>query len=182
MRRVLAGMPADLAARDSDHVCSTLQSKSAWECALSVLLYVPLKGEVDIFPLIQKGLTASKVVCLPRFDAGSNSYSAVRVSSPQTELIAGPFGVLEPVPSAEVVPLNQLDLVVVPGLAFDMCGYRLGRGRGFYDRILASVVGIKCGVAFDQQLLSSLPAEPHDVLMSTLLTPTRWLTFGQCAA
>ncbi len=182
MRQILAEMSADLAARGSDHVCSSLQAKSAWESASSVMLYVPMKGEVDILPLIQKGVTSGKLVCLPRFDADLYSYSAALVEPSQSELVAGQFGVLEPAPAAKVMPLNQLDLVLVPGLAFDERGYRLGRGRGFYDQMLASVVGIKCGVAFDQQLLSSVPAEPHDVLMSTLLTPTRWLTFGRCAS
>ncbi|HLP77584.1 MAG TPA: 5-formyltetrahydrofolate cyclo-ligase, partial [Candidatus Paceibacterota bacterium] len=73
------------------------------------------------------------------------------------------------------VSLNQLDLVLVPGVAFDACGRRLGRGKGFYDRLLADTRGIKCGVAFDEQIVTGIPVEPHDVLVDCILTPTRWI-------
>jgi 5-formyltetrahydrofolate cyclo-ligase len=63
-----------------------------------------------------------------------------------------------------------------------MDGRRLGRGKGYYDRLLAAVRGAKCGVAFDQQVVSEIPVEPHDILMNFTLTPTRWLVFGQSAA
>jgi 5-formyltetrahydrofolate cyclo-ligase len=62
----------------------------------------------------------------------------------------------------------------VPGLAFDRFGRRLGRGRGFYDRLLAEIPGQRCGVAFDQQILEALPTEPHDSQMHALATPARW--------
>ena len=72
-------------------------------------------------------------------------------------------------------PLKHLDLALVPGVGFDVTGHRLGRGRGFYDRLLAEFSGIKCGVAFDHQFVAQIPAEKHDVRMNCILTPTRWL-------
>ncbi|HTG44362.1 MAG TPA: 5-formyltetrahydrofolate cyclo-ligase, partial [Verrucomicrobiae bacterium] len=72
-------------------------------------------------------------------------------------------------------PLNRLDFVLVPGVAFDSTGRRLGRGRGFYDQLLAGVTGIKCGVALDEQIVEKLPTEAHDIAMDYILTPTRWL-------
>jgi 5-formyltetrahydrofolate cyclo-ligase len=72
------------------------------------------------------------------------------------------------------VPLNQLDFLLVPGVAFDRSGRRLGRGKGFYDRLLAGVTGMKCGVAWDEQIVHELPAEPHDIAMDLMLTPSRW--------
>ena len=71
--------------------------------------------------------------------------------------------------------LNSLDLVLVPGLGFDAAGHRLGRGRGFYDRLLVQIAGTKCGVAFDEQMRPSIPAEQHDILLNCILTPTQWL-------
>jgi 5-formyltetrahydrofolate cyclo-ligase len=69
--------------------------------------------------------------------------------------------------------LNRLDLVLVPGVGFDLQGRRLGRGRGFYDRLLADVDGIKCGVAFEEQVVSEIPVGPRDVRLNFILTPTR---------
>ena len=68
----------------------------------------------------------------------------------------------------------RLDLVLVPGVAFDLHGRRLGRGRGYYDRLLSQVGGRTCGVAFDEQVVSEVPVEAHDVLLNCILTPTRW--------
>jgi 5-formyltetrahydrofolate cyclo-ligase len=60
-------------------------------------------------------------------------------------------------------------------VAFDLHGHRLGRGKGYYDRLLTAVRGTACGVAFDQQLVPEIPIGPHDVRMNCLLTPTRWI-------
>jgi 5-formyltetrahydrofolate cyclo-ligase len=70
-------------------------------------------------------------------------------------------------------------LVLAPGVGFDAAGGRLGRGRGFYDRLLAHISGIKCGVAFDPQLVERIPMERHDARMNCILTPTRWLEISE---
>jgi 5-formyltetrahydrofolate cyclo-ligase len=74
-------------------------------------------------------------------------------------------------------PVNKLDLVLVPGVAFDLHGRRLGRGKGFYDQLLATVRGTTIGAAFEQQVVREVPVEPHDVYLNCILTPTRWLEF-----
>ena len=67
------------------------------------------------------------------------------------------------------------DLILVPGVAFDLHGRRLGRGKGFYDQLLAAVRGTTCGVAFEQQMVREVPVEPHDIHLNSILTPTRWI-------
>lgn len=79
----------------------------------------------------------------------------------------------EPLANCEEIPLNKFDLVLVPGVAFDLHGNRLGRGRGFYDRILEATSGIKCGVAYDFQLLEAIPTEWHDAGVDFIFTPSR---------
>ena len=79
----------------------------------------------------------------------------------------------EPAANCTEIPLNQFDLVLVPGMAFDLQGNRLGRGQGFYDRLLAKTSGVKCGVAYDFQLLKNIPAETHDARVSFIFTPSR---------
>ena len=70
---------------------------------------------------------------------------------------------------------NRVELILVPGVAFDLQGSRLGRGNGYYDQLLAIVWGKRCGVAFDEQLVPEIPVEAHDARMDCLLTPTRWV-------
>ena len=85
--------------------------------------------------------------------------------------MTGP-GVREPV-TGTVVPLGLIDMIVVPGLAFDRQGYRVGRGKGFYDRFLAQreIQALRCGLCFHEQLLTAaIPVEPHDMPMNLLVT------------
>jgi 5-formyltetrahydrofolate cyclo-ligase len=114
-----------------------------------------------------------KTVTLPQTDPATGCYAASIVRN-REEMRPGRFGVPEPPAGCPVILLNQLDLVLVPGVAFDLLGGRLGRGKGFYDRLLAQVRGHKCGVAFDLQIVSSVPVEPHDIRVDSILTPMRW--------
>jgi 5-formyltetrahydrofolate cyclo-ligase len=119
-------------------------------------------------------LAAGKLVALPRFIPETSSYAACQISG-STRLINGRFGIREPVDGCPQIPLNKLDFILVPGLAFDLQGCRLGRGKGFYDRMLAAVLGKTCGVAFDEQIVRDVPVEPLDLSVDCILTPTRWI-------
>ena len=87
----------------------------------------------------------------------------------------GHFGIREPRSHCARFPSDQLDLILVPGVAFDLHGRRLGRGKGYYDQLLGALRGTTCGVAFDQQIVDEIPVEPHDVRLDCILTPTRWV-------
>jgi|APGre2960657468_1045069.scaffolds.fasta_scaffold01648_3 5-formyltetrahydrofolate cyclo-ligase len=158
----------------SAELCARLPQETIWREAKSVLLFTPLPDEPDIRPLFEAAWASGKAAAFLRFDAASGSYLACRVRKPD-ELQPGKFGVLEPGPDCPVLELNQLDFLLVPGVAFDLVGRRLGRGKGYYDRLLAGVPGHKCGAAFAWQLVATVPAEPHDVRLNSLLTPSRWL-------
>jgi 5-formyltetrahydrofolate cyclo-ligase len=166
----------------SAHACKLLLSQEIWQKSRSVLFYAALGNELDLSPLCAEAISQGKIVALPRFETNTSSYVACSISSFERSLVPGRFGVLEPGLDSAVLPLNQLDLVLVPGVAFDTSGRRLGRGKGFYDRLLNDVRGAKCGVAFDQQIEPEIPVEPHDILLDYVLTPTRWLSFGRSAA
>ncbi len=139
------------------------------------MFFAPLPGELDIWPLAQKALTEGKTISLPRFDAATGRYATGRVEDLQSDLRVGRYGIREPVPACPRSALNRLDLLLVPGVAFDPHGHRLGRGKGFYDQLLAAVRGTTCGVAFDEQLVRQVPVGPHDVRLNCILTPTRWI-------
>ncbi len=143
-----------------------------------VLGYSPLADEPDIWPWIQGRVAARLRTALLRFEKDAGEYLPVEIHGEDRELREGRFGVREPESWCSVVPWNQLDLVLVPGLGFDMSGVRLGRGRGFYDRVLARVSATTCGVAFEEQLCPEIPLEAHDVMMDFLVTPERLMSFA----
>jgi len=173
--RKLREKPPVERAADSVALCERLVRSSIWEGTHTVLFYAPLANEPDIWPafefIIRQGLT----VALPRMDAGAGGYTACVIRNPAQDLVVGHFGIREPAPFCAEHPLNLLDLVLVPGVAFDLGGRRLGRGAGYYDRLLSKVRGTTCGIAFDEQISGELPVEPHDVFVDCILTPTRWL-------
>jgi len=159
--------------RDSSLACALLRQQKIWSDAKSVMFYSPLHDELDFSPLIDEALAAGKTVALPKFVEATQSYTPFKISHAQRDCAAGRFGIIEPIATCAQFPANRLDLIMVPGVAFDVTGHRLGRGQGHYDRLLANVVGVKCGVAFDEQLVQRIPAEAHDIRMNCVLTPTQ---------
>ncbi|KAB2648407.1 MAG: 5-formyltetrahydrofolate cyclo-ligase [Verrucomicrobia bacterium] len=174
-RAQVAGLSSEYRAAAAAQVVVSLSSRPEWARASSVLLFAPLPDELDVWPLVELALMAGKTVALPAFASASNGYVPRRIVDATADLIAGKFGVREPAEACVAVPLNQLDLVLVPGIAFDARGGRLGRGKGFYDRLLAGARGTKCGVAFDEQLVHAVPVGRLDIRLNCILTPTRWI-------
>jgi 5-formyltetrahydrofolate cyclo-ligase len=166
-----------LAARATASVelCVRLREQNVWRAANSILLFAPLADEPDVWPLLAEALAANKIVALPSFVPGTTIYTARRIIDPARDLVIGKFGIREGADLSPEMELNQLDLVLVPGVAFDSHGRRLGRGKGFYDRLLAGVHGTKCGVAFDEQIVDAVPVGPLDIPLNCILTPTRWI-------
>ncbi len=151
-----------------------LAQQAVWQSARAILFYAPMAGELDVWPLLVQALAAGKTVALPRYATARGSYLACVVEDLTAEVEVGRFGIREPVADCERRRLKRLDLILVPGLAFDGMGRRLGRGKGFYDHLLAQVQGATCGVGFDEQVVEAVPVESHDIRLNYLLTPTRW--------
>ena len=158
----------------SRQACARLEQQSAWQKAKGVLFYAPTPEEVDVWPLLVDSLAAGKAVFLPRYDNEERTYVVCRVTDAVGDLRAGQFCIREPHETCAKISSNRLDLILVPGLGFDLAGHRLGRGKGFYDQLLRALQGTTCGVAFDQQIVERVPVEPHDIRLSCILTPTRW--------
>jgi 5-formyltetrahydrofolate cyclo-ligase len=150
-----------------------LKEQSIWKNAASVLFFASVSNEVDVWPLLEEALHTGKTAALPRFDSADQSYVACRVQNLRSEIVTGEFGIREPAVKCAEIPFSKFDLALVPGAAFDLRGCRLGRGRGFYDRLLVEVRGIKCGVAFDEQIVNEVPAGTLDVQLDFILTATR---------
>jgi 5-formyltetrahydrofolate cyclo-ligase len=175
VRAQLRGMTAVQRSAASMQACALLEQQEAWRQARSILFYAPLPQELDVWPLLRESLDAGKTVALPRYDSAARHYIACRVQEASSDIRAGQFGIREPAAHCPALELGLVELVLVPGLAFDAAGRRLGRGKGFYDKLLGQVRGATCGVAFDEQLVSEVPTESHDVVLNYVLTPTRWI-------
>jgi 5-formyltetrahydrofolate cyclo-ligase len=172
IRAALQKIPPVARLAASTQIRTRLKEQSFWQNATSVLFFAPMPDEVDVWPLLEETLAGGKITALPRYDSVNNDYIACRVQNPQNEVGPGQFGIREPKAGCPEIPLERLGLILVPGIAFDLRGRRLGRGRGFYDRLLAESHTAKCGIAFDEQIVDAVPAGRLDVLMDFVLTPT----------
>jgi len=175
LRLAVNALPAAERQAASARARDLLRRQEVWRRAGAVLFYAPMAGELDVSPLLEEALQTGKAVALPRFVEEMGTYFAFQISHPGRDCAPGRFGIAEPGAHCPRLELKRLDLALAPGLGFDLSGRRLGRGRGFYDRLLAGIAGAKCGVAYDQQVVAHIPAERHDVNMNFILTPTRWL-------
>ena len=156
--------------RKSEAVWRKLQRLTVFRRAKTVCCYVSLPDEVQTGPLIMQMLEAGKRVVVPKVQGRRLALSEIK--DPARELAPGAFGVLEPKGALRPVALERLDLVLVPGLAFDRRGHRLGRGEGYFDRFLARVPETTptIGVCYDFQLVDRLPNEPHDQAVGVVIS------------
>jgi len=177
-RQQAAAHDAGERARDSVRIAEHIRAQPVWAESRSVLFFSPLASEPDLRSLCIEAIQRGKSVAFPKYVASSDCYEAIRILDLQKDLLPGQFGIHEPVASDPELRLKVLDLIFVPGLCFTFDGVRLGRGRGFYDRLLAAVSGKRCGAAFDWQMCNDLPVEAHDVRLDFIVTPSQWRTIS----
>jgi len=134
-----------------------------------VALYAALPDELPLFALFERLCTAGRRPLLPRARGGLVEFVPVRSVR---DLRPGAHGVLEPPPGVWPLPLRPEDVVLVPGVAFDRAGHRLGRGAGFYDRTFANACPgpLRIGVAYAFQLCSEVPHGSQDRSVDTIVT------------
>lgn len=151
----------------------------AFKTAGVVALYSPILNEVFTEEIFHEALRQGKIVAYPRVCGERLDFVTVR--SPN-ELAPGTFGVLEPT-GTELIRSEVLDLVLVPGVAFDRDGNRLGYGKGFYDRVLCGTgrPALTIGLCFEMQLVDSLPIEDHDENLDLLITEENDYSFTPSA-
>jgi 5-formyltetrahydrofolate cyclo-ligase len=133
--------------------------------AFQPMLNVDQPVEPDIRPLFTMGEGHTWAFPIIQNDQ-------LKFLAPFGPLITGPLGILEPDPKmAKAIDIKDLECIIVPGVAFDRNGQRLGRGKGYYDKALAGYKGLKIGVCFSEQFLKSdLVTEPHDIAMNWVVT------------
>ncbi len=140
------------------------------------LLYISENPEVGTDSIIQKAYSYNKIVVLPAFDPENYQMKLMKVDAFGQELIPGPRGVLEPDPSkCKVVPMDRIDIAILPGLAFDEKGGRIGLGTGYYDRLIPrlDITTRKVALTFEEQIIPQVPMESHDKHVDIIITDKR---------
>lgn len=171
MKVVLTGMVPAVRHHRSLQACELLASTKEFKQAQLVMLFMSTPTEVETSTLAVKAWAEGKSIAVPRVDWDGKRMEPVEITSLETGMTTVKAGIREPI-AGKVVPLDLIDMVVIPGLAFDRKGFRVGRGRGFYDRFLAQrdFQGIRCALCFHEQLIATVPREPHDIPMDLIVT------------
>ncbi|MFM2171416.1 MAG: hypothetical protein RI957_1645 [Verrucomicrobiota bacterium] len=156
------------------HLKKLFSAHPEWKC---VATFFPLSGEPDLTILHQ--LLPDRLWVYPRVDALEMTFHPI--SDPAEDLAIGRWNLHEPKAASRLVQREEIDVMLCPGVAFDVMGRRLGKGKGFYDRYLSGACGsrpYRIGVTFASYLFDNIPAEQHDVLMNCIITEQGPISIG----
>lgn len=155
----------------SNQIATKLFGTEDWRCANTIAITISRPPEVDTYPIIRQAWKTGKTIVVPKCHKNSRTMSFHIIHS-FDELETVFWGLLEPIVSQTVeVHKDSIDLVIVPGLGYTKKGYRLGFGGGYYDRFLSDYHGNNISLAFPEQIIQTLPVEPHDIPIQKLITP-----------
>jgi 5-formyltetrahydrofolate cyclo-ligase len=176
-RKVLAILSEREKAAWSQSIVDFILQDDGYRRSTQIGLYCAVEWEIDLMSLLERrGKESERSFAFPRWNPDTGSYEFARVRG-RNQLHRGRFGVEEPAEECEFVPGHSLDMTFVPGVAFSRAGVRLGRGKGFYDRLLEGNTGQIVGVCSNSQLLDEIPAEEWDVPMARVITETGQIAF-----
>lgn len=153
----------------SNGIIRKLVSEPHFIEAKCVAFYMPVRGEVDVAPIIEKTARLGKEVLLPVV-ADGHRIELCRFMS-LYDMKKGAFGILEP--GSRIPMTREPDVIILPGVAFGLCMHRLGYGKGYYDRLLAKLPSYRIGICYDFQVLESLPKHEDDQRMHKIITEKR---------
>ena len=169
LRREVRARVAQVAVADarerSEAIVREVERHLAVSGAMVVALFSPLGDEPQLWPLVER-LAQRVSVVLPRVEGDVMNF----YSYDSCAMAKGAYGINEP-QNGLPVDVGEIDVIVVPGVAFTDCGARMGRGKGYYDRYLSQsgCRALKIGVCYREQVVESIPTEPHDVMMDTVI-------------
>jgi len=173
MREQRQALSPALHAEKSEIICQRLEQLPQYKDAKKILVYVSAKDEVSTHSLIKDALAEGRQLYAPKIQGET---LAICPLNTWEDLRPGTFGILEPYEIANPAEPEEMDLIIVPGLAFDSRGHRIGYGKGHYDRLLKSTRGYKVGLAFAEQMLETVPDETHDVPLDLIITDKSLIT------
>lgn len=153
----------------AERVFAILEQTAEFMLASNILMYHSLPDELSTREFIDKW-SSRKHFFLPRV----NGVNLDILPYDRQHLALGSFHIEEPT-GDETVSIDDIELIITPGVAYDRRGGRLGRGKGYYDRLLAGSKAVKIGVGYDFQLVDEIPQEPHDVRMDAVITESGYI-------
>ncbi len=156
-------------------IAEAICAAPSFAAARTVLLTLPHQSEWDTRPVFVAALAAGKTVVLPRVNTTTRMLELHRVTDIERDVAPGYRGIPEPMNHTPQVGAGAIDWILVPGVAFDLSGRRLGYGGGFYDRLLSAVSSqvARIAGAFDLQVVPTVPAAPHDLRVDSIVTERR---------
>jgi len=175
MRSVLAAMTDEERHLASVNACARILQLEPFQHTPVVMMYMPLAHEVDITGIAIECFRSAKTVCVPRVNWRRKDMTPIEISSLDDRMMdLDDHGLRTPRGGRLVLP-STINLVVVPGLAFDTHGNRLGRGGGFYDRFLTRLPAnaTTIGLCFDRQIIDSIPVNERDMAVDMIITERR---------
>ncbi len=156
-------------------IMQRLMSLPEFKGAKTILFYASFRSEVDTMDIIKVSLEMDKRIVLPKVDKDNHILRLYEIKNIY-ELASGYMRILEPsVNEDRVRELNDIELIIIPGAAFDIYGDRLGYGAGFYDILLPEIKGKipLIALAYEEQIVEEIPAEPHDIKVDKIVTDKR---------
>lgn len=165
-RRMIPPEAQEAAARA---MCAQLAAFEPYRQANCIMAYMAARGELSLEYLIRDILDSGKTLILPRCEA-PGVMTARRIAD-ECDLAMGTYGLMEPDVRCEIVDPKEIDLILVPGVAFDRAGNRLGQGGGYYDRFLKETSALRVGICHEGALVDCVPHEVHDEMMAYIITP-----------
>jgi 5-formyltetrahydrofolate cyclo-ligase len=174
LRSVLAAIPPETVQESSRLAAELLFREPEYKRAEIMMVYLSLPQEPDTTAIVLRAWQDRKKIVAPQVSWESRQMIPMEIRNLDEDVASNQLGLREPIHGLPI-PIQLIDLVIVPGLAFDPFGNRLGRGRGFYDRFLGKpeFQGKTCGFALEAQVVDSIPAGPHDVKVHMLVTEER---------
>ena len=172
MRSVLQELTPDQIVSASKAVVIQIQHSLRFRHAKTIALYWAVDWEIDLSHLLSPEISTGKSFALPRWNSRHEDYEFALLDS-VSQIVTGLYGIHEPAPECSVLEHQVIDLVLIPGLAFSRAGARLGRGRGYYDRLLGPLKSDFCGVCHDVQLKDDVPSNHWDKPMHCIVTPSQ---------
>jgi 5-formyltetrahydrofolate cyclo-ligase len=170
-------LPPDARAAAGAAIVARILALPSFAAAQHLLLTLSFRSEWDTVPLVRAALAAGKLVAAPRVDTPTRMLGLHALTDLARDIAPGHQGIPEPLPHCLSVAPSSIDWVLVPGVAFDREGRRLGYGGGYYDRLLPLLrPGLpRVAGAFDLQIVDRVPTGPHDITVQMIVTESRTL-------
>lgn len=179
LQKRLSDIEPEMGIEKSKQACRNLVSTQQFQNASVIMMYLAIPNETDCTEAILEAWQQGKTVVVPKISWENRHMIPVRINSLETDFSVEVSGLRNPI-NGTPVPFQEINLVITPALAFDRKGNRLGRGGSYYDRFFTNneLKAVRCGLAFAEQIIDSVPVASHDQPVDFLVTDNEIITFN----